>query len=245
MSEWPGWLYVASVLIPLGAFVVEALFGRWLKRFNAYLATAAIGTSCVLSLVGLVLFLPHFGTTHAGAEAASHHAAEHQAASEPYAWRGSVPWVVIGPMGVGPEMPGRADRGLPPLVIPLGIHIDGLAVIMFAMVSLVATLIHVYSMEYMRDDPRYPRFFTYLSLFCFSMLGLVASANVFMVFMFFVSVDRVLVRREEEHGCGQQGIHRESRGRCRHARGTGDPVERVWDLHDCRFESSLGRFVAP
>src|SRR5262249_3980523 len=55
---------------------------------------------------------------------------------------------------------------------------------MFVMVSFIATLIHVYSMGYMRDDPRYPRFFTYLSLFCFSMLGLVASANVFMVFMF-------------------------------------------------------------
>ena len=39
-------------------------------------------------------------------------------------------------------------------------------------------------MGYMHDDPRYPRFFTYLSLFCFSMLGLVASSNVFMIFMF-------------------------------------------------------------
>ena len=39
-------------------------------------------------------------------------------------------------------------------------------------------------MGYMHDDPRYPRFFTYLSLFCFSMLGLVASANVFMIFIF-------------------------------------------------------------
>ena len=55
---------------------------------------------------------------------------------------------------------------------------------MFLMVTFVATLIHIYSMGYMHDDPRYPRFFTYLSLFCFSMLGLVASSNVFMIFMF-------------------------------------------------------------
>ena len=55
---------------------------------------------------------------------------------------------------------------------------------MFLMVTFVATLIHIYSMGYMHDDPRYPRFFTYLSLFCFSMLGLVASGNVFMIFVF-------------------------------------------------------------
>ena len=55
---------------------------------------------------------------------------------------------------------------------------------MFLMVTFIATLIHIYSMGYMHGDVRYPRFFAYLSLFCFSMLGLVASANVFMVFIF-------------------------------------------------------------
>ena len=55
---------------------------------------------------------------------------------------------------------------------------------MFVMVTFIATLIHIYSMGYMHDDPRYPRFFMFLSLFCFSMLGLVASANVFMIFVF-------------------------------------------------------------
>ena len=55
---------------------------------------------------------------------------------------------------------------------------------MFLMVTFIATLIHIYSMGYMHDDPRYPRFFAYLSLFCFSMLGLVASSNVFMIFIF-------------------------------------------------------------
>ena len=44
MTHWQGWLYVAAVLIPLAAFVVEVLFIRILKRFNAYLATGAIAT---------------------------------------------------------------------------------------------------------------------------------------------------------------------------------------------------------
>src|SRR4029079_18183867 len=62
--------------------------------------------------------------------------------------------------------------------------IDNLSVIMFLMVTFIATLIHVYSIGYMHDDSRFPRFFAYLSLFCFSVLGLVASANVFMIFIF-------------------------------------------------------------
>ncbi len=55
---------------------------------------------------------------------------------------------------------------------------------MFLMVTFIATLIHIYSIGYMHDDPRFPRFFAYLSLFCFSMLGLVAASNVFMIFIF-------------------------------------------------------------
>ena len=89
-------------------------------------------------------------------------------------------WVVLG--GAAPSADGTSTAA--PLTIPLGVHIDNLAVIMFLMVTFIATLIHIYSMGYMHDDPRYPRFFAYLSLFCFSMLGLVASANVFMIFIF-------------------------------------------------------------
>ena len=75
---------------------------------------------------------------------------------------------------------------------------------MFCMVTLVASCIHVYSLGYMHDelddvtDPlapladgqplrrrgRFYRFFQYLSLFCFSMLGLVIAGNVAMVFVF-------------------------------------------------------------
>ncbi len=58
MKDWQGWLYVAAVLIPLAAFVVELLFIRALKQFNAYLATGAIASSFVLSVIGLGSFLP-------------------------------------------------------------------------------------------------------------------------------------------------------------------------------------------
>ena len=83
-----------------------------------------------------------------------------------------------------PRQTAGAAAAKPDLAVPLGVAIDNLSVIMFLMVTFIATLIHIYSMGYMHDDPRYPRFFAYLSLFCFSMLGLVASSNVFMIFIF-------------------------------------------------------------
>jgi proton-translocating NADH-quinone oxidoreductase chain L len=185
MSNWQGWLYVAAVLIPLGAFVIELLGGRWLRRLNAYIATAAIVTSFVLSAFGLASYIaanPEMWAEHKepevvhGPETSSAVPAT-EARHAPRAWAGKWAWVLLG-QGLSSENPAV------PLAIPIEIHIDNLAVIMFVMVTFVASLIHIYSMGYMRDDARYPRFFTYLSLFCFSMLGLVASANVFMVFVF-------------------------------------------------------------
>ena len=60
---------------------------------------------------------------------------------------------------------------------------DMLSAVMVAMVSFVSMLIHVYSIGYMAHDsyPRY-RFFSYLSLFTFSMLMLVTSDNLLQLF---------------------------------------------------------------
>jgi proton-translocating NADH-quinone oxidoreductase chain L len=188
-------LYVAAVLIPLFAFAVQAIFIRQLKRNNAYIATGAIGFSCLLSLIGFLDYtfesggFPH-QTAHAGAaehgdeSAAASHSEEQSGHASRLVWSGFVNWTVLGGGLTTTTSPtGVTTRGTD-LVIPLGVSIDSLGVVMFVMVTFIATLIHIYSMEYMRDDPRYPLFFTYLSLFCFSMLGLVASSNVFMIFIF-------------------------------------------------------------
>lgn len=63
--------------------------------------------------------------------------------------------------------------------LDLAILIDPLSVFMFLIVTGVGFLIHVYSLEYMKDDPEYSRFFAYLNLFIFSMLLLVAAADFF------------------------------------------------------------------
>ena len=67
--------------------------------------------------------------------------------------------------------------------LDMGFYIDNLAVIMVTMVSLVSFLIHVYSIGYMDGDPLYNRFYAYLSLFSFSMLGLVLWDNLFGIYM--------------------------------------------------------------
>lgn len=70
------------------------------------------------------------------------------------------------------------------LTIELGIKIDNLTVIMLFVVNLISFLVHVYSIEYMRGDKRYNRYFAYLGLFTFSMLGIVLTHNLLMMYIF-------------------------------------------------------------
>jgi len=77
-----------------------------------------------------------------------------------------------------------------PFKLELGVRIDNLAAVMLLMVTLCATLIHLFSTGYMRDHHgkpedgyRYASFFSYLSLFTGAMLVLVISDNLFTLFM--------------------------------------------------------------
>lgn len=68
--------------------------------------------------------------------------------------------------------------------IHFGVNLDSLTVIVYLMVAICATCIHVFSVGYMAGDPRFARFFCFLSLFCFSMLGLVIARNLLFLFIF-------------------------------------------------------------
>jgi NADH-quinone oxidoreductase subunit L len=68
--------------------------------------------------------------------------------------------------------------------VNMGIYIDNMSAVMLLMVTGAATLIHIFSTWYMHDDPRFGRFFVYLSLFTSAMLGLVLSDNLLSVFIF-------------------------------------------------------------
>ncbi len=71
-----------------------------------------------------------------------------------------------------------------PLRVDFGVHFDPLSLAMMLIVTGVASLIHIYSMGYMHDDPGYSRFFACLSLFTFSMLGIVLANNFLQLFIF-------------------------------------------------------------
>src|SRR6202142_126849 len=62
------------------------------------------------------------------------------------------------------------------------VRIDTITAVMLVVVTGVSSLVHLYSIGYMRDDPHQPRFFSYLSLFTFAMLMLVTANNFLQLF---------------------------------------------------------------
>src|SRR5438094_6561119 len=80
------------------------------------------------------------------------------------------------------EIPWIEIHGL--LRVPIGFTLDSLSKTMLVLVSGVGALIHIYSLGYMRDDPGKSRYFASLSLFMFSMLGIVLASNFVMMFIF-------------------------------------------------------------
>jgi NADH:ubiquinone oxidoreductase subunit 5 (subunit L)/multisubunit Na+/H+ antiporter MnhA subunit len=140
---------------------------------------------------------PHAAKTaepHKDAEP-SHSAEGEKTASKPGPYTGDA----VSPLG-GPWILGQFGK----LRVTISYYVDSLTICMFCMVTLIATCIHFYAMGYMHDElhditdhevhlsngedlkrpGRFPRFFQYLSLFCFSMLGLVLAGNIAMVFVF-------------------------------------------------------------
>ena len=130
---------------------------------------------------------------HDDAAAGHDHDAEHheQHANDPFAYAFSGTYYRLATFGR--------------LSIAIDYYIDGLTLVMFVMVTLIATCIHVFAVGYMSDEltddyedhfvhlpggrhfhrpGRFYRFFAFLSLFSFSMLGLVLAGNIFQVFVF-------------------------------------------------------------
>jgi NADH-quinone oxidoreductase subunit L len=67
--------------------------------------------------------------------------------------------------------------------IDLGVMIDNVSVIMLVVVSIVSSLVHLFSIGYMKDDIRYGRYYAYLGLFSFSMFGIVLTNNFLLMYV--------------------------------------------------------------
>ena len=198
-------------LLPLASFALILLFGPRMGKAGrgaGFVATAAIVTAFVLSAAALTIWLsshPIENSEHAsaahdsaehGAKAVENHATENgvkeggEAAVKPPIRPVSGDWYELGVFGS--------------LRVTIGYYIDALTIAMFFMVTMVASCIHIYSFGYMHEElsevtdhqvtlanghhlrrrGRFHRFYQYLSLFCFSMLGLVIAGNIAMVFVF-------------------------------------------------------------
>jgi len=152
-------LLAAGVAWPLVAFFVLSLFGHRLgKPASGYLACAGVGASMILAAVVLMRWWAMSPAQRTVASAGT--------------------WVFE-----------WAKMGAIP--ITLGIKLDSLTVIMFFMVSFVAFWIFVFSLGYMAGESdqidgqsKFHRFFTFLSLFAFSMLGLVVVNSILFLYIF-------------------------------------------------------------
>jgi len=70
------------------------------------------------------------------------------------------------------------------LHIDIGILLDPISVMMLIVVTTVSFMVHIYSIGYMHGEKGFERFFAFLSLFTFSMLGLVVATNIFQMYIF-------------------------------------------------------------
>jgi NADH-quinone oxidoreductase subunit L len=70
------------------------------------------------------------------------------------------------------------------LHIDLGVLLDPISIMMLIVITTVSFMVHLYSIGYMKGEKGYERFFAFLSLFSFSMLGLVVATNIFQMYIF-------------------------------------------------------------
>ncbi len=148
-------------LLPLAAFVLIIFLGhKYFYRGSAWLAVLCTIGSFVLSLAAFL----HFFAGHGHGEPIL----------QDFTWIPSF----------APDALDATGKPMLQTFVTLGVSIDSLAALMLLVVSGIATLTIFYSIGYMHEDPRYPRFFAYMSFFAFSMLGLVAAPNFFQMFFF-------------------------------------------------------------
>ncbi|MBI5645694.1 MAG: NADH-quinone oxidoreductase subunit L [Ignavibacteriae bacterium] len=157
-------LTIAILFLPLASFVILLAFGKRLPRQGDFVGTAILFLTLALSLVvmiGSVTSVP--AGSIPGFPAAP--------VQSTFTWVDFNTTMTV----FGQNIPMR---------IELGIMIDNLVGIMLVVVSLISALVHLFSIGYMHGDAKYSRYFAYLGLFTFSMMGIVVTNNILMMYIF-------------------------------------------------------------
>lgn len=148
-------LYIALIpLLPLASFLLLGLFGR--KYFKTF--SGIIGTTSlfVSALLSLITAYNYFFVN-----GKVNGVYQHIVAMK-YTWL----------------------QFSPNISIDMGIILDPISVMMIVVVTFVSLMVHIYSLGYMKGEERFATYYSFLSLFTFSMLGLVLSSNIFQIYIF-------------------------------------------------------------
>ena len=140
--------------IPAGMFFVLAFTGRYMPRQGDFMGVAATGSAFVLFFFVLANYLMH---REGLGGAAGHEAA---------AWVSSFKWSEIGDFH-----------------LRMGIFIDPMTILMLGVVTSVSLMVNIFSIGYMKGEPRYFWFFALLQLFVASMLMLVMADNLLLLYI--------------------------------------------------------------
>jgi NADH-quinone oxidoreductase subunit L len=157
------WIIVA---VPVLSFLLILFFGKRMPWHGSEIGITAVGASFAMSCWAVVEWIQRVEDTtgHGGIEALK-------------AFGKGLVMSEGGETIVTPVVHTVTWWRSGPLVFTAGTSIDGLAVMMLFVVTLISLLVHIYSTAYMRDDVRYTYFFAALSLFTASMLTLVVAPN--------------------------------------------------------------------
>ena len=136
-------------------FLLQGFAGKWMGRAGGMVAVLFSGAAATL---GILLFfqIPEFA------------AGSGSWGINPILQSYSLPWFEV-------------EGGL---AFAAGIFLNKTAATMLALVTFITFLVHLFSLEYMKEDKRKPRYWAFLSLFALSMCGIVLADNLFLIFVF-------------------------------------------------------------
>jgi NADH-quinone oxidoreductase subunit L len=166
-----GWFLTHAWVIPIipaVAFVLILLFGKRLPGKGAELGIAAIAASFVLALGTTIQWIQRVEDAGHGEGAAALLSSIGQAV---------MPRAEEGHAVVAPVIESWTWWQSGGLEFGIGSHIDGLAVALLMVVTIISLLVHIFSTEYMKGDIRYTHYFAFIGLFTAGMLNLVIAEN--------------------------------------------------------------------
>ncbi len=147
--------YIALIpLLPLASFVMLGLFGR--KYFKAFAGIVGTTSLLISALLSINTAYNYFFVD------GKVNGVYQQVVAMKYTWL----------------------QFSPNVSIDMGILLDPISAMMIVVVTFVSLMVHIYSLGYMKGEERFATYYAFLSLFSFSMLGLVLSSNLFQIYIF-------------------------------------------------------------